>query len=1042
MFLSDLSIKQPVLATMLAVSLVSLGVFSYRELSVDLFPDVELPVITVQTVYSGASPETVEREVTKRIEEALNTISGIRHIQSTTTGGLSAVVAEFRLGTDIHTAQQDAQAKINAIRTDFPEDMEEPVIQRIDFNAMPILSVVVESETADIKTLSSLAEKVIKKRLENVSGVGQVTLVGLARREIQVFVETDKLRALGLTYAQVADALRRENIDVPAGKIESGSHEPMVRVAGKYTSVDEFRNLIVATRQGRPIYLPEVARIMDGIEERRSAALIDQNSALSLEIVKQSGSNTVEVADGLYTAIDDINRELPAHIQLRTVVDGSTFIRESVEDVKTTLLIGAFLTILIVFFFLNSWRSTVITGLALPVSVISTFIIMNGLHFSLNVLTLMGLSLAIGLLIDDAIVVRENIVRHMHEGADHFTAAREATNEIGLAVMATTFTIIAVFVPVAFMGGIMGRFFYQFGITVGFAVLVSLYVSFTIDPMMSSRWYDPAADPNVPRSWLGRNLQWLNDQLDRLRGVVAATLGWSLRHRWAVVLLGLAATVSSLGIFGALGGAFMPEADEGQFRITYKAEPGVSLERSMEIARELAREAKRDPAAAYTFSTIGGSGSPINEGSVFVKLVDRSARPHQLDLMAEMRGRMRRFRGLRTSVTSADDSMGETKPLQVSVRGAELDRLNDLAERVRRIVLQTPGATDVDTSEEAPRPEVRVTVDNRAAGDLGLDLGTIATTVRGLVAGDVVSKFEDADGDSYDVRLRVDPSERARSGSLLSLDLPGRFGGVIVPLNQVARIESGSAPSNIRHFDLVREVRLSASTQDRSLNEVVRDVQGRVGDLRVPPGYSISFTGEYEDMMESFGYVVNALGLAVILIYAILASQFRSFLQPFAIMLSLPLSLLGVAGMLYLAHDTLNIMSMIGIILLMGLVTKNAILLIDFTNVQRRQGVPRSEAAITAARVRLRPIIMTTLAMIFGMLPLAFEWGAGAEFRAPMARAVVGGLITSTLLTLIVVPVVYTYLDDLGAWFARIGPRRAPAHAEASVAGTGHVVSR
>jgi HAE1 family hydrophobic/amphiphilic exporter-1 len=1019
MFLSDLSIKQPVFATMLAVSLVALGVYSYRELSVDLFPDVEIPVLTVQTVYQGASPETVEREVTKRIEEALNTIAGVRHIQSTTTEGVSVVIAEFHLGTNIFTAQQDAQAKINAIRADFPQDMEEPILQRIDFNAMPIVSIAVESEQADIKTLSSLAEKVIKRRLEVVPGVGQVNLVGLARREIQIFVDAEKLRGLGLSYVDLSTALRRENIDLPAGKLEQGAYEPLVRVAGKYKSVDEFQDLIIATRGGRPTYLSEVARVVDGIEERRSASLVNEADSLALEIVKQSGANTIEVADGLYRAIDELNQELPRHIRLRPVIDTSVFIRESVEDVRTTLLIGAALTVLIVFLFLNSWRSTVITGLALPVSVISTFMVMNGLGFTLNVLTLMGLSLAIGLLIDDAIVVRENIVRHMHMGADHYNAAREATSEIGLAVMATTFTIVAVFVPVAFMGGIIGRFFYQFGITVGFAVLVSLYVSFTIDPMMSSRWYDPAADPRVPRSWLGRRLQWLNDQLDRLRSVLAVTLGWSLRHRWAIVLLGLGVIVSSFGIFGRLGSAFMPEADEGQFRVGYKAAPSVSLERSMEIARELSREVRNSPAIAYTYTTIGGTGKGVNEGSIFIKLTERQGRPHQLDLMAEMRHRMARFRGLRLAVSFADDSSGTAKPIQMAIRGSDLARLDSLSDQVMDRLRQVSGAADIDTSEDDPRPEVRVALDRKAASDLGLDLGSVASVVRGLVAGEVVSKFEDPDGDSYDVRLRVDPSQRARAVDLRTLDLPGRMGVAPVALAQVARIEPGSAPSNIRRLDLVREVRVSASPQNRSLGDVVADTQARLADIPLPPGYTITYTGEFEIMMESFGYALNALVLAVILIYAILASQFRSFLQPFAIMLSLPLSLIGVAGMLYLVGDTLNMMSMIGIILLMGLVTKNAILLVDFTNVRRREGAPRAAAIIEAAKVRLRPILMTTLAMIFGMLPLAFEWGSGAEFRAPMARAVIGGLITSTLLTLIVVPVVYTYLDDLAGVLAR-----------------------
>jgi HAE1 family hydrophobic/amphiphilic exporter-1 len=1025
MFLSDLSIKQPVLATMIAVSLVTLGVYSYRELSVDLFPNVEIPVLTVQTIYRGASPETVEREVTKRIEESLNTISGVRHIASTTTEGLSLITAEFRLGANINTAQQDAQAKINAIRSEFPADMEEPVIQRLDLNALPVVSLAVESKTADVKALSSLAEKVIKKRLETIPGVGQVNLLGLARREIQVLVDREKLRAFGLTYAQVAGALERENMDLPAGKLEQNEREPLVRVAGKFRSVDAFKNMIVAVRQGRPIFLPEVARVVDGIEERRSASLMDDRSGLSLDVVKQSGANTVEVADAIYKTLNDLNRELPPHIRLRNVVDRSTFIRESVEDVQTTMILGGLLTVLIVFLFLNSWRSTVITGLALPVSVISAFIIMRALGFTLNILTLMGLSLAIGLLIDDAIVVRENIVRHMHAGADHFTAAREATAEIGLAVMATTFTIIAVFVPVAFMGGIMGRFFFQFGITVGFAVLVSLYVSFTLDPMLSSRWYDPAADPLVPRSWFGRGLGRLNDQVDRLRNLVAGALGWSLEHRWAIVLIAVVAVVSSFSLFGKLGSAFMPQADPGQFQVSFKANPSVSLDRSIDIARQLVAEIRSNPAVAYTYTTIGGSGGqPINEGAIYVKLIERSRRPHYLQIQAQTRERLKRFRAIRTAVGEADQLEAEARPIQVVLRGADLTRLSPISARLMRELTAIPGTTDIDTSEEEPRPEVRVDVNRKAAGDLGLDLGTVATTVRGLVAGEVVSQFEDADGDSYDVRLRVDPAQRERGGDLLSLDLPGRYGASLIPLSQVAAIESGTAPSKIRHRDLMREIRISANTQGRSLGEIIGEFKQRLASLELPAGYSVGFTGEYEDMMETFGYVMQSLVLAVLLIYAILASQFRSFLQPLAIMLSLPLSLVGVAGMLYLVKDTMNIMSMIGLILLMGLVTKNAILVIDFTNVQRRAGVPRREALLEAARVRLRPIIMTTLAMIFGMLPLAFEWGAGAEFRAPMARAVVGGLITSTLLTLLVVPVVYTFLDDLGSAFSRWWSRK------------------
>src|ERR1017187_10166746 len=799
MFLSDLSIKQPVLATMLAVTLVTLGIFSYRELAIDQFPDVELPVLTVQTQYPGASPETVEREVTKRIEETLNTISGVKHIDSTTTEGLSAIVVEFRLGTRINDAQQDAQAKINAIRANFPTDMKEPVIQRIDLNAVPIVSIAVESQTADIKVLSSLAEKTLQKRLETVAGVGQVNLIGQARREIQIFLDRDKLKSYGLTYAQVQQAIERENKDLPAGKLEQGRQEPLVRVSGKFRSVEGFDHLIVSFRGGTPIFLPMVARVVDGIEERRSASLIDGRPGLSLDVVKQSGANTVEVADNIEQAIQEITSERPAHIRLRKVVDRSTFIRDSVNDVQVTLVLGGILTVLIVFLFLNSWRSTVITGTALPVSVISTFIIMRVMGFTLNILTLMGLSLAIGLLIDDAIAVRENIVRHMHAAAGHFTPAREATAQVGLEVMAATFTIIAVFVPVACVGGIIGRFFFQFGITVGFAVLISLYVSFTLDPMLSSRWYDPAADPNVPRSWFGRSLGKINDQVDKLQNVVASVLGWSLSHRWAVVL--------SFSLFGKLGSAFMPTADPGQFQVSYKASPGISLDRSAEIARELETEIRHNPGVAHTYTTIGGNAAkPLNEGNIFIRLTPRKTREHFSFIKSEVRSKLARFRAVTTSIEEADRVGGDTNPIQISLRTSDLARLAPACERLMAEVKQVSGAADVDTSEEQPQAEVRVEVNRNAAADLGLDLGTVASTVRGLVAGEVVSQFEDPDGDSYDVRLRVDRASRTHATDLMGLDLPAQGGRVLVPLSQVAHLETGAAPSKIRRRDLLREV--------------------------------------------------------------------------------------------------------------------------------------------------------------------------------------------------------------------------------------------
>jgi len=1030
MFLSNLSIRQPVFATMMVLTLVVVGIVSYFELKIDLFPNVDIPVVTITTTYPGVAPETVETEVTKRIEEAVNPIGGIRHISSVTTEGISSVMIEFQLEKNINTALLEVQSKINGIRSQFPADVEEPVIQQFRIEELPILSIAVLSPTLDAKHLTTLAEKVLKRRLENISGVGQVRLVGAARREIQILLDRDKLKSFGLTYPEVVQALRRENLDVPAGKLDPGLRESLVRVAGRARTPEDFSQFIVAERNGFPITLAALGRVVDGIEEQRSYSLLDGEPALALQIQKQTGANTVEVADRVKEGLRQLQTEMPPGVELRVVQDNSTFIRDAVEDVRTSLILGAILTVLVVFFFLNSWRSTVITGLTLPVSVISAFLAMRVLGFTLNVMTLMGLSLAIGMLIDDAIVVRENIVRHMEHGANHMSAAIEGTAEIGLAVMATTFSIIAVFVPVAFMGGIVGRFFYQFGMTVGFAVLVSLFVSFTLDPMLSSRWYDPAVEAGRRRDWLSRQLERANQQFVRLHGALETALGWSLKHRGAVLGIAVASVLLSLLIFGRLGTAFIPEYDRGEFLISFKMPPGTTLYETADVGRRISDLLRRQPGVSYSFVTIGAGGTtPVNEGSVYVKLVPRGQRTlSDAELRSRVREELGRWPSLRASLTAEVHQMGESRPIQIAVRGTDLDELERTASQVVEQARATKGTVDVDSSQEDPRPEVRVRLDRKAASDLGLDLGTVASLVRGLVAGEVVSQYQDADGDAYDVRLRLEEGQRRLHQDLADIYLPvSRLtpGGQVlgpnpnglpgVPLTQVAALEDSEAPSVIRRRDLMREVRVMASNEGRPLGVVLGELRARNATVQLPAGVRLDYTGEAEEMRETFYYIYRALILAVIFIYAILASQFRSFFHPLAIMLSLPLSLVGVALMLWATGETLNIMSMIGLIMLMGLVTKNAILLVDYTNRLRREGETRAQALIRAAKVRLRPIVMTTAAMIFGMLPLAFEIGAGSEMRAPMARGVIGGLITSTLLTLIVVPVVYTYLDDWGA---------------------------
>jgi HAE1 family hydrophobic/amphiphilic exporter-1 len=742
----------------------------------------------------------------------------------------------------------------------------------------------------------------------------------------------------------------------------------------------------------------------------------------------------VAVADGVRDAVARLGKELPAGVTLQIVRDDSTFIRDSIHDVNTTMIIGGVLTVLIVFVFLNSWRSTVITGLTLPISVISAFIAMRAFGFTLNVLTLMGLSLAIGMLIDDAIVVRENIVRHLQRGKDHMAAAMDGTAEIGLAVMATTFTIVAVFVPVSFMGGLVGRFFYEFGITVAAAVLVSLFVSFTLDPMLSSRWVDPDVEQDRHDSRLGRLLARFNHWFDGLHRDYERLLAWSLSHRPAVIALAALAFVGSFPILGILGGDFMPDFNRGEYQVAFKATAGTTLRETAERAREMVSRLRTIADVEYTYTTIGEAGTTyraVTEGTTYVKLKGTRGKTFS-QVLGEARTVIQDVPGLTYGLFEAGP-FGQ-KPIQISVRGADIDEMDRISRELVAGMSGIRGIADVETSLEKSKPELKVRIDRGRASDLGLNAGPIGETLRAAVTGEVATVIEDDAGDSHDVRVRLRADQRRYADDLLALTVPTdeddpNGDKTLVPIREVASADPGSGPSTIRRKDLQREVRISANPDGRSLGELSADIEAAAAKITLPPGYDIVHGGDAEELKDMFANMFQALFLAVVFIYLILASQFGSFSHPLSIMLSLPLSLVGVAIALLATRDTLNIMSMIGLIMLMGLVTKNAILLVDFTNHARAQGVARNDALIQAGSTRLRPIVMTTLAMIFGMLPLAFAIGAGAEMRAPMARAVIGGLITSTLLTLLVVPVVYSYLDDL-----RPARRRADESAPATVA--------
>ena len=1046
MFLSDLSIKQPVFATMMMAALAVLGLTSYQALKVDLFPDVEFPVVTVTTRYTGASPETVERDVTKFIEEAVNTVEGVRHIESTSQEGLSNIVVQFNVGVPTLNASQDIRGKVAAIRGELPREIDEPIILRIDPASTPIVSVAVNAPTLTPRAVSDIADKLVKRRLENVPGVGAVNLVGEAKREIQVVADRTRLESYGLSLVQVVDALRTQNVDAPVGTADRGATEAMVRVAARGTSAAQIGDIPVKQLGNRTVLVRDVAQVIDGVEEATSVAFVNERPAIALDVQKQAGANTVGVADGVREAVAKMQPELPPGVSLQMVRDDSTFIRESIEDVQVTLVLGGLLTVFIVFLFLNSWRSTVITGLTLPISVIAAFIAMRMFGFTLNVLTLMGLSLAIGMLIDDAIVVRENIVRHMQKGKDHLEAAREGTAEIGLAVMATTFTIIAVFIPVAFMGGMVGQFFYEFGITVAAAVIVSLFVSFTLDPMLSSRWYDPDVEEHRRRGFVGRMLQGFNRRFDSMHGAYERTLDWSLRHRWVVSAVALVAFVSAFPILAMLGGDFMPDYNRGEYQVAIKATPGATLRETADRAQQAIAKLRELPAVDYTYTTIGEAGSqyrPVTEGAIYVKL-----KPHTGGTFSEVlraaRDKVEQVPGLTFGLTEAG-AFGQ-KPIQISVRGTDIDELDRLSRELVTAMRQIPGVADIENSLEKSKPELRVNVDRQRASDLGIPVATVASTMQAGVVGAVATTIQDSIGDNHNVRVRLRADQRRYAEDLARLTVPtdkdDEHGDKILkPLSEIATVYPGTGPSSIRRRDLVREVRVSANTDGRPLQELSNDINAAAAKLAMPPGYDVVAGGDTEELEIMFSNMFQALLLAVIFIYLILASQFGSFTHPLAIMLSLPLSLVGVAVMLYFTRDTLNIMSMIGLIMLMGLVTKNAILLVDFTNQARREGMSRHQALLQAGTTRLRPIVMTTLAMIFGMLPLAFAIGAGAEMRAPMARAVIGGLITSTLLSLLVVPVVYTFLDDFRPsmlwgwmkWFRRVPglEKQDPAYAPA-----------
>ncbi len=1033
MWLADTSVKRPVFATMVIMALVVLGAVSYPEIGVDLFPKVDFPIVTISTHLNGASPEVIDVDITDKIEGAVNTINGVKSITSSSTEGDSRVTVEFILERDIDLAVQDVREKVALIRNKLPQDIDEPRIAKVDPDATAVMWLNLSGEKS-IRELSTYVDEVLKEQLQRINGVGDIQLGGLQLRQVRVWLDSGKLRAYGLSASDIMSALQRQNVELPGGRIESLSKEYTVKVKGEFLTVPDFNDLVIAYDKGAPVRLRDVGKAEDGMQEKRDIARFNGIPAVGLGVQKQSGTNTVAVVNAVKAEIVKINKNLPPGMNLNIAIDQSTFIRRSIDEVQKHLILGSLFAILAVFIFLRNVRTTLISAVALPISIIATFALIRVFGFTFNNMTMLALTLSVGLLIDDAIIVIENIYRHVEEGMAPREAATFATTEIGLAVMATTFAIVAIFLPVAFMKGMIGRFFVQFALTVVFSILVSLLVSFTLTPMLASIFLksavvkrkNPAGAPPSAKPWQ-RPAEWFERGYKKLEAGYRHVLAFSLNHRVIMLVAALLLFAGSLYMTKYLGKEFTPPEDQGQFIVRLEAPIDYSVDKADELFRPAEEILRKMPEVKAVFYRLGIGGS-VNRAIMMTNLIPKSERKKtQMDLKKEIRQKLRQFPGLK--VSAEDFSMiggGQRQvPIQYSIRGPDLAAIQGYAKQIAGNFSKIPGIVDVDTSLEMGKPELKVYIDRDKAADLGVDVSTIAGAINLLISGETeVTKYKDETrGKRYDLRIRLNPEERRDPDDLSRLYVRSRDGR-LVELRNLVRVQEGGGPSVINRVDRQRAITLFASLEGVPLGEAMEGLNGIAAKI-LPSDYLPKYRGQADTMAESFGYLMFAIILGVIMAYMVLAAQFESFVHPFTVLLSMPLSFIGAFGALLLTGNTISIFSFIGLILLMGLVKKNAILLVDYTNVLRERGLSRREAILQAGPVRLRPILMTTFAMVFGMLPVAFGMGEGAETRAPMGIAVIGGLLTSLFLTLVVVPAAYDLFDDLPGFFKK---RRARKH--------------
>jgi HAE1 family hydrophobic/amphiphilic exporter-1 len=1040
--LAEVSVKRPVFAVMMSAALVVLGWFSYRDLGLDLMPRTDSPTVNVRASLPGASAEEIETTITKEIEAAVNTINGIDELRCSSSQGNGNCTITFVLERDIEAATQDVRDKVATVR--FPRDTTPPVVSKFDPDQAPILTLVVVSNRSP-KEITEIADKQIKEVLETVQDVGEVSLMGDRRREIRILLNPNRLNAYGLTVQQVASAIDRQNTEIPGGTFIAGPSEISMRTMGRLRNVEEFEHIVLSYKEGSVVRVGDVARVTDSIEEVRSQTRLDGENAVSLSIRKQTGTNTVEVVDRVLARLERIQATLPSDIRVLPRRDQSIFIRKSFDEIQHHLIFGGLLAAAVVFFFIRSWRVTLIAGLAIPISIIGTFAFMRPLDFTLNNMTMLALSLATGIVIDDAIVVLENIFRFVEErGMSPQQAAIEGTKEIGLAVMATTLSLVVIFVPVAFMTGQIGRYFFSFGITSAVAILLSMFVSFTLTPALCAWWMKPEDAAAGHAKTKDRGFYaWL----DRKYG---AMLEWSLAHRPIMLGIAAAVVVSAVFLYPYVGKELVPDDDQSEFSVNLRLPRGTSYERTLEymtpIEGELRAALGKNLAALMT-SIQNGSG---NYSVTLTPIEER--KQSQQELMQVTRRALAKYKNARISVSGGTDISGASSGgggrgggggsnrLSMIVQGPDIEQLQKYAQTLLEKVKEIDGVTDADTSFEATQPEMRITVDRERAADLGVSVDTLSSTMRTLVGGEEVSKFKDGD-EQFSVRLRLDEPFRNNPATMGDIFVPAA-GGRMVRLTDVAHLTMGNAPGSIDRYNRMRQISVNANLDPLKikLGDAIGAARQKVGEVGFKAGYQVTFGGSARQLSQAGNDFMLAIVLSVLFIYMVLASQFNSFIHPLTIMTSLPLSL--PAGLLALMAFgmTINVYSAIGLMMLFGIVKKNSILQVDYTNTLRDTNMDRHQAIVQANHVRLRPILMTTIAIVAGMLPIAFGRGAGSGSRASMAVTIIGGQILCLLLTLLITPVVYSYFDGMRALkpsdllnpFAKLlkprnGPKTAPA---------------